>query len=97
MELSLKLARLAAILAIVAMPTMASAQFKLDPRYTDADGDMVADTPTAAKDWVDPATLVLAYTPEKSDFTQLKQIADLMDRLQILPGKTKLPDIAMPK
>jgi NitT/TauT family transport system substrate-binding protein len=41
--------------------------------------------------------IVLAYTPEKSDFTQLKTIADLMDRLQMLPGKTKLPDIAMPK
>jgi NitT/TauT family transport system substrate-binding protein len=41
--------------------------------------------------------IVLAYTPEKSDFTVLKQIADLMDRLQVLPNKTKLPDIAMPK
>jgi NitT/TauT family transport system substrate-binding protein len=41
--------------------------------------------------------IVLAYTPEKSDFTQLKPIADLMDRLQVLPGKTKLPDVAMPK
>jgi NitT/TauT family transport system substrate-binding protein len=36
--------------------------------------------------------IVLSYTPEKSDFTQLKRIADLMDRLQMLPGKTKLPD-----
>jgi NitT/TauT family transport system substrate-binding protein len=41
--------------------------------------------------------IVLAYTPEKSDFTQLKTIADLMDRLQILPAKTKLPDVATPK
>jgi NitT/TauT family transport system substrate-binding protein len=41
--------------------------------------------------------IVLAYTPEKSDFTQLKFIADLMDRLQVLPGKTKLPDVAIPK
>jgi NitT/TauT family transport system substrate-binding protein len=41
--------------------------------------------------------IVLAYTPEKSDFTQLKQIADLMDRLQVLPSKTKLPAVAMPK
>src|SRR5262249_41571670 len=32
--------------------------------------------------------IVLSYTPEKSDFTQLKKIADLMDRLQMLPGKT---------
>ena len=33
--------------------------------------------------------IVLSYTPEKSDFTQLKKIADLMDRLQMLPGKTQ--------
>jgi NitT/TauT family transport system substrate-binding protein len=38
--------------------------------------------------------IVLSYTPETSDFTQLKKIADMMDRLQMLPGKTKLPDIA---
>jgi ABC-type nitrate/sulfonate/bicarbonate transport system substrate-binding protein len=39
--------------------------------------------------------MVLSYTPEKSDFTELKKIADLMDRLQMLPGKTRLPDVAM--
>ena len=41
--------------------------------------------------------IVLSYTPEKSDFTQLKAIADLMDRLQILPGKTQLPDLSQPR
>jgi len=41
--------------------------------------------------------IVLSYTPEKSDFTQFKKIADLMDRLQMLPGKTQLPDVAMPR
>lgn len=39
--------------------------------------------------------IVLSYTPEKSDFTQLKKIADLMDRLQMLPGKTQLPEVAV--
>jgi NitT/TauT family transport system substrate-binding protein len=41
--------------------------------------------------------IVLSYTPEQSDFTQLKKIGDLMDRLQMLPAKTKLPDIAAPR
>src|SRR5262249_30681085 len=41
--------------------------------------------------------IVLSYTPEKSDFTQLKKIADLMDRLQMLPGKTQRPDVATPR
>ena len=41
--------------------------------------------------------IVLSYTPERTDFTQLKQIGDLMDRLQMLPGKTRLPDVATPR
>ncbi len=40
--------------------------------------------------------IVLDYTPEKSDFTELKKIADLMDRLHMIPGGTKLPDVATP-
>jgi NitT/TauT family transport system substrate-binding protein len=40
--------------------------------------------------------ITLSYTPEKSDFTQLKRVADLMDRLQMLPHKTRLPEIATP-
>lgn len=35
----------------------------LDARYCDRNGDMVADAPTDAKEWIDPATLVFAYTP----------------------------------
>ena len=87
MEFSLKLARLAAILAIVAIPTMASTQFKLDPRYTDADGDMVADTPTAAKDWVDPATLVFAYTPAEYPAVYANVWRGFLDHLAKVTGK----------
>jgi NitT/TauT family transport system substrate-binding protein len=38
--------------------------------------------------------IVLSYNPPKSDFTKLKGVAELMDRLQVLPGGTKLPDVA---
>lgn len=41
--------------------------------------------------------ITLSYTPEKSDFTQLRRVADLMDRLQVLPHKTKLPEIPTPR
>jgi NitT/TauT family transport system substrate-binding protein len=41
--------------------------------------------------------IVLSYTPERSDLTQLKKIGDMMDRLEMIPGKTKLPDAAMPR
>ena len=85
--MGLKLARLAAILAIAAMPTLASAQFKLDSRYTDADGDMVADTPTAAKDWIDPATLVFAYTPAEDPAVYAKVWQGFLDHLAKVTGK----------
>ena len=35
----------------------------LDVQYCDADGDLVADTPTDESQWVDPDTLFFAYTP----------------------------------
>ncbi|MFI3905504.1 phosphate/phosphite/phosphonate ABC transporter substrate-binding protein [Ochrobactrum sp. S1502_03] len=55
------LAALALTTAIFIMP--AQAEFKLDGRYIDADGDMIADIPTDASQLVDPDTLVFAYTP----------------------------------
>jgi len=36
---------------------------QLDVMYCDADGDLVADAPTDESQWVDPDTLVFAYTP----------------------------------
>ena len=35
----------------------------LDPRFCDRDGDLVADTPTDPRQFVDPRTLIFAYTP----------------------------------
>ncbi len=48
-----------------ATPAIAAdcARGALDKKFCDADGDMVADTPTDPKQWIDPATLVFAYTP----------------------------------
>ena len=43
------------------------------------------------------AKIILSHTPEKSDFSELKKIGDLMDRLQVLPAKTKLPDVSTPR
>jgi phosphonate transport system substrate-binding protein len=41
----------------------APAPSALDTRYSDRDGDMVADAPQDPAQWVDPSTLVFAYTP----------------------------------
>ncbi|MFN4262280.1 MAG: phosphate/phosphite/phosphonate ABC transporter substrate-binding protein [Thioalkalivibrionaceae bacterium] len=35
----------------------------LDSRFTDNDGDMVADIPTDESQWVDPRVLIFTYTP----------------------------------
>ena len=46
-------------------PTVLAAEFKLDSRFQDTDGDMVADTPTDRSKQIDPGTLIFAYTPVK--------------------------------
>lgn len=61
--MKMRYAALALSLSIVTLALPAQAEFKLDSRYTDADGDMVADTPTDKKLQVDPDTLIFAYTP----------------------------------
>lgn len=36
---------------------------QLDPRYCDADNDMVADAPVNSDEWNDPRTIIFSYTP----------------------------------
>jgi len=50
-------------LACTAVTLAAPLAFALDSRFADADGDLVADTPTDPKQQIDPPTLVFAYTP----------------------------------
>lgn len=58
----------ATALAVLAFTTPARAQQDcprgdLDKAYCDRDGDMVADAPTDPKQFVNPSTLIFAYTP----------------------------------
>lgn len=83
-----RLARLALMLAVAALPTqLSAAEFKLDPRYTDADGDMVADTPTDAAQQIDPSTLIFAYTPVEDPAVYAKVWQDFLDHLAKTTGK----------
>src|SRR5262245_3705889 len=50
--------RLQALALVAALTTLPA--FALDARFTDVDGDLVADTPART---VDPQTLIFAYTP----------------------------------
>ncbi|MDP2412267.1 MAG: phosphate/phosphite/phosphonate ABC transporter substrate-binding protein [Pseudolabrys sp.] len=82
-----RFATVAAVAAALLVPVTASAQFKLDARYTDANGDMVADTPADPKDQIDPPTLVFAYTPVEDPSVYAKVWQGFLDHLAKVTGR----------
>jgi phosphonate transport system substrate-binding protein len=73
--------------AVAAMMATAPAAWALDARFKDANGDMVADTPTDPKEQVDPATLVFAYTPVEDPAVYVKVWQEFLDHLAKETGK----------
>lgn len=67
--------------------TAALAGFQLDERYTDTDGDMVADIPTDPAQLVDPAQLIFAYTPVEDPAVYAEAWADFLAHLEEATGK----------
>jgi len=65
----------------------AGAASAMDPRFTDKDGDMVADIPTDPKQWVDPATLVFAYTPVEDPAVYAKVWDGFIKHMEKVTGK----------
>ncbi|MFQ3622597.1 MAG: phosphate/phosphite/phosphonate ABC transporter substrate-binding protein [Acetobacteraceae bacterium] len=59
----------------------------LDARFCDRDGDMVADTPTDPRQWVDPRTLVFAYTPVEDPAVYRRVWAEFLDHLARVTGR----------
>lgn len=76
----------AAALSILALQA-AHAEFALDPRYTDADGDMIADIPTDEAQLSDPATLVFAYTPVEDPAVYAEVWQEFLDHIAEVTGK----------
>ncbi len=68
--------------ALLAAPAHA-----LDARFKDANGDMVADAPTDAKELVDPGTLIFAYTPVEDPAVYAKVWQEFLDHLSKTTGK----------
>jgi phosphonate transport system substrate-binding protein len=58
-----------------------------DARYKDADNDMIADIPTDAKDQIDPATLIFAYTPVEDPAVYAKVWDGFLRHLEKETGK----------
>ncbi|AMY71030.1 phosphate/phosphite/phosphonate ABC transporter substrate-binding protein [Frigidibacter mobilis] len=75
----------ATALSLAAFPAVA--EFALDSRYTDADGDMVADIPTDPSQLVDPATLIFAYTPVEDPAVYAEAWADFITHMENVTGK----------
>ncbi len=76
---------LAAMCLAFAMP--AQAEFTLDSRYKDADGDLIADIPTDPSEQVDPSTLIFAYTPVEDPAVYAKVWDGFLQHLESKTGK----------
>ena len=80
----------AAVLALAAAAALAApamAEFKLDSRYTDADGDLVADIPADPSQLVDPDTLIFAYTPVEDPAVYAEAWSDFLTHMEAVTGK----------
>ena len=60
----------------------------LDDRYCDVDGDLIADIPTDASEWLDPDTLIFAYTPVEDPAVYKEAWADFLTYLEEKTGKS---------
>jgi phosphonate transport system substrate-binding protein len=78
---------LTAMAGILLFAAPAFAEFKLDSRYTDADGDLIADIPSDAAAQVDPDTLIFAYTPVEDPAVYAEAWADFLAHLEAATGK----------
>lgn len=59
----------------------------LDERYCDANGDLVADAPTDPADFVNPDTLIFAYTPVEDPAVYKEAWSDFLDYMTEVTGK----------
>src|SRR5262245_22106486 len=60
---------------------------ELDKAYCDRDGDLVADTPTDAKQLVNPSTLIFSYTPVEDPAVYTKVWDGFIKHMEKVTGK----------
>ncbi|MDO3720925.1 phosphate/phosphite/phosphonate ABC transporter substrate-binding protein [Marinobacter sp. chi1] len=70
-----------------AVSAACSNQGSLDARYCDADNDLIADIPTDSSQWLDPETLIFAYTPVEDPAVYKEAWADFLTYLEEQTGK----------
>jgi phosphonate transport system substrate-binding protein len=74
-------------LVVTEFQIVIAAEFKLGSRLQDADGDMVADTPTDPAKQVDPSTLIFAYTPVEDPAVYAKVWKGFLEHMEKVTGK----------
>ncbi|MDI5893247.1 phosphate/phosphite/phosphonate ABC transporter substrate-binding protein [Halomonas rhizosphaerae] len=73
--------------AMTAGISQAQAQFARSERFVDADGDLVADIPEDASQWLDPDTLVFAYTPVEDPAVYAEVWDGFLEHMEEVTGK----------
>jgi phosphonate transport system substrate-binding protein len=83
-DMTAKLLSSVALGVALALPAYA---FNLDARFSDADGDMIADIPTDTAQLVDPSVLIFAYTPVEDPAVYAEAWADFLTHMETVTGK----------
>jgi phosphonate transport system substrate-binding protein len=79
--------RFLATTALCALVTLPAAAFQLDPRFTDMDGDLIADVPTDPTQWLDPSVLIFAYTPVEDPAVYAEVWQPFLDHMAAVTGR----------
>jgi len=69
------------------LTSLAGGASALDERFRDADGDLVADRPRDESEWVDPDTLVFAYTPVEDPSVYRDVWTGFLEHMEAVTGK----------
>lgn len=83
----MKLVAAAFAIAALLASQPALAEFKLDSRFTDADGDLIADIPSDPAQQIDPETLIFAYTPVEDPAVYAEVWAGFLAHMEKVTGK----------
>ena len=83
----MKLTALLTTVAALALAAPAHAEFKLGDRYTDNDGDLIADIPEDESKWLDPDTIIFAYTPVEDPAVYAEVWQGFLDHMAEVTGK----------
>jgi phosphonate transport system substrate-binding protein len=75
------------LLLVCAAALAVSPAIALDPRFKDADGDLLADVPTDPAQQLDPPTLIFAYTPVEDPAVYAKVWDGFLRHMSKVTGK----------